>query len=112
MEFKKSEEKGIIVYLCYAGLNFQVCFILNSNCGDYVQSETMAKTSDITNQLSVGVEHLCGCGFNSSLLADQFIRYFPEDSPSTCDIQSCSHWNTHPLHGGAGLPCQPVDQRQ
>ena len=63
-----------------AGLNIQVRFILNSNCGDYVQSETMAKTNDITNQLSVGVEHLCGCGFNYNLLSDQFIRCF-DDSP-------------------------------
>ena len=41
----------------------------------------MAKTSDITNQLYVGAEHLCGCGFNSTLFSDQFIRCFPEDSP-------------------------------
>ena len=64
----------------FAGLYIQVRFILNSNCGDYVQSETADKTSDITNQLSVGVERLCGCGFNSTLLSDQFIRCF-DNSP-------------------------------
>ncbi len=62
-------------------LHIQLRLVIGSNCGAYTQSETAAKTSDITNEFSQGVDELCRCGFNTSLISRPFIRCF-ETSPN------------------------------
>ena len=60
-----------------AALHIQLRLIISSNCGAYTQSETAVKTSDdITNEVSHGVDQLCQCGFNTSLISRPFIRCF------------------------------------
>ncbi len=51
-----------------------------SNCKTFIESETVAKASDIANKLSQGVEELCGCGFSISYLSEEFVDCF-DDSP-------------------------------
>ncbi len=63
-----------------AALHIQLRLDGLSNCATYVESETMAKASDITNKLSQAVDELCGCGFSPSLLSEEFIDCFV-DSP-------------------------------
>ena len=67
--------------LFIAGLHIQLRLTISSNCGAYTQSETAVKTSDITNKISLGVDELCQCGFNTSLISTPFIRCF-ENSPN------------------------------
>ncbi len=67
--------------LFIAALHIQLRLLVSSNCGAYTQSETAAKTSDITNEFSQGVDELCQCGFNTSLISRPFIRCF-ETSPN------------------------------
>ncbi len=64
-----------------AALHIQLRLVISSNCGAYTQSETAAKTSDITNEFSQGVDELCQCGFNTSLISRPFIRCF-DTSPN------------------------------
>ena len=66
--------------LLFADLNFQLRLRTNPDCGQYIQSDTVLKTTDITIELSQRVNSLCGCGFNSSLILRPFIRCF-DDSP-------------------------------
>ena len=63
-----------------ADLNFQLRLRINSVCNQYIQSDTVSKTTDITRELSQGVSEVCGCDFNSSLISRPFIRCF-DDSP-------------------------------
>ncbi|XP_064387851.1 uncharacterized protein LOC135336016 [Halichondria panicea] len=65
----------------FKSLHIQLRLIISSNCGAYTQSETAVKTSDITNEFSHGVDELCQCGFNTSLISRPFIRCF-ENSPN------------------------------
>ena len=69
-----------ILIILLADLIFQLRLRATSNCGQYIQSDTVAKTADITSELSQGVSGVCGCGFNSSLILRPFIRCF-DDSP-------------------------------
>ena len=71
--------KNSLVFI--VGLHVQLRLIISSNCGAYTQSETAIKTSDITNEFSHGVDELCQCGFNTSLISRPFIRCF-ENSPN------------------------------
>ncbi len=68
-------------YIFIAALHIQLRLVISSNCGAYTQSETAAKTSDITNEFSQGVDELCRCGFNTSLISRPFIRCF-QTSPN------------------------------
>ncbi|XP_064392448.1 uncharacterized protein LOC135340080 isoform X2 [Halichondria panicea] len=61
-------------------LNIQLRLDVITNCEVYIESETMAKASGITNRLSQGVEGLCACGFSPSLLTDEFINCFDGSS--------------------------------
>ena len=74
----------IIVVVCFilslVDLNIQLRLRVNSNCGQYILSETVAKTTDITSELIQGVSGMRGCGFNSTLISRPFIRCF-DDSP-------------------------------
>ena len=63
-----------------AALHIQVRLNGILSCETYVESETAAKASDIASQLSQSVEELCGCGFSSSFLSEEFIDCF-DDSP-------------------------------
>ena len=41
----------------------------------------MLKTNDITTGLSNGINNLCSCGLNTSIITNAFLRCFNEDSP-------------------------------
>ncbi len=70
----------VTVYFCFIALNIQLRLGGITNCEVYIESETMAKASDITTRLSQGVEGLCACGFSPSLLTDEFINCFDGSS--------------------------------
>ena len=70
----------VTVYFCFIALNIQLRLDVITNCEVYIESETMAKASDITTRLSQGVEGLCACGFSPSLLTDEFINCFDGSS--------------------------------
>ncbi len=53
--------KNSLIFI--VGLHIQLRLIISSNCG----------TSDITNEFSHGVNELCQCGFNTSLISRPLI---------------------------------------
>ena len=46
----------------------------------FIQSDAVSKTMEVTNELILGVDCLCGCGLNSSLISSSFLRCF-DNSP-------------------------------
>ncbi len=62
----------------HAALHIQVRLNKVPNCKTFIESETIAKVSDIANQLSQSVEGLCGCGFSPSLLSEEFVDCFDD----------------------------------
>ncbi len=63
------------------GLHIQLGLEGITNCRVYTEQDANMKTDDITNSLTQGIESLCACGFNSSLILNSFMVCF-DDSPS------------------------------
>ena len=70
-----------VSFFGHTAVNIQIRLDRVLNCRMFISvSDRTAIADDIANRLSQGVEKLCGCGFSSSYLSEEFVDCF-DDSP-------------------------------